>query len=244
MDAMGPIHEEDRRRRDRSHKDGTAMRLNRVMMVLGLLAFALAMSGCNNNKASLEEENALLMEEIQAVRGQLADRNAALESANREMREKDLTIAELNRELSSAERSQATSPPASMTGFEQIPGVTGSMSPGRVTATVEGDVLFDSGKTALKSNAKRSLDAIANVLNSTYAGRDVRVVGHTDTDPIRKSGFKTNYHLGFERAYAVREYLISRGVSADRLSLASFGPDKPMGSKAKSRRVEIVVLLQ
>ena len=88
-----------------------------------------------------------------------------------------------------------------------------------------------------------TLDQVAGVLNSTHAGRTIRIAGHTDTDPIRKSGYKSNYHLGFERGFAVREYLISRGVAADRVYLASHGPDEPQGSKAQSRRVEIVVIM-
>ena len=214
------------------------MRLKRVMMALGLLAVVAAMSGCNNK---LKEENALLTDEIQGLRAQLADRNAALEASNHELRERDVQVSELRRQLEDLESASAMRPAHS--GFENIPGVTGTVGTGQVTATVEGDVLFDSGKTTLKSAAKQSLDAIASVLNTTYAGRPVRVVGHTDTDPIRKSGFTSNYHLGFERAYAVREHLVSRGVSAGRLSLASFGPDRPMSTKAKSRRVEIVVVL-
>ena len=129
------------------------------------------------------------------------------------------------------------------TGFENIPGVTGSASAGEVTASVESDLLFDSGKATLKSNAKKSLDQVASVLNSTYGSATIRVAGHTDSDPIRKSGHKSNYHLGFERAFAVRDYLISKGVSSNRVSLASYGPDIPKGSKPQSRRVEIVVVL-
>ena len=64
--------------------------------------------------------------------------------------------------------------------------------------------------------------------------------GHTDSDPIRKSGFKSNHHLGFERGWAVYEYLVNRGESQSRLS-SSYGPNSPLDSKKESRRVEIVV---
>ncbi len=214
------------------------MGIKRMIILTGMAAVVFAMTGCND---SLKDENALLLEENEAVRAQLADRNTALDTANRNLREAEMENARLRRELDDTQ--QPYSQPASATGFEGIAGVTGVAGAGEVTAVVEGDVLFSSGKTTLKAAAKQSLDAIASVLNSTYSGRDVRITGHTDSDPIRKSGFKSNYHLGFERAYAVRDYLISRGVSATRLSLASFGPDKPHGSKAQSRRVEIVVIL-
>ena len=204
-------------------------------MALGLVVSALSMTGCKN---SMKTENASLTAENQSLRDQLADRNKALDDCSTELRSRDQQLAELRRGMA-----PGTGVAAGGTGFDNIPGVTGSVGAGEVTASVDSDLLFDSGKTTLKSTAKKSIDAVASVLNSTYGSASIRVAGHTDSDPIRKSGFKTNYHLGFERAWAVREYLVSKGVSAKRLSLASYGPDLPKGNKAQSRRVEIVVLV-
>ena len=106
----------------------------------------------------------------------------------------------------------------------------------------EGDVLFDSGKTALKENAKKSLDKVAAILKEKYAVKYIRVAGFTDTDPIKKSGFKDNYYLGFDRAYSVREYIIKKGLEGNVISLSSFGPDVPLKTKAQSRRVEVIVV--
>ncbi len=209
---------------------------------LGLLAAALLMTGCNN---SLKDENALLMEENDGLRQQLSERRNALDSAERVARQNEAEAVRLRRELEEARRAERAAAEAQpqRTGFEGIAGVSGSVGAGEITATVESDVLFDSGQATVKAAAQRSLNQVASVLNSEHSGRTIRVVGHTDSDPIRRSGHKSNYHLGFERAYAVREYLISRGVSANRIHLASFGPDKPRGTKAQSRRVEIVVVL-
>ena len=206
------------------------MRMSRMMVVMGLIAVSMGMTGCKN---SMKTENANLTAENQSLRDQLADRNKALEDCNSELRSREQQLAEMRRGGSGS----------TGTGFENIPGVTGSYNAGEVTASVQGDLLFDSGKTTLKSSAKKSLDAVASVLNSTYSGANIRIAGHTDSDPIKKSGFKSNYHLGFERAWAVREYLISKGISAKRLSLASHGPDVPKSSKPQSRRVEIVVIV-
>jgi chemotaxis protein MotB len=212
------------------------MRISRMIpmmpkaMALGLLLISSTLTGCKN---SLKTENENLTAEVSDLRNQLADRNSALENCNSELRSRDQQLAELRREGGMG----------GATGFENIPGVTGSASAGEVTASVESDLLFDSGKTSLKANAKKSLDAVAGVLNSTYGTATIRVAGHTDSDPIRKSGHKSNYHLGFERAFAVREYLVSKGVASNRLHLASYGPDIPKGGKPQSRRVEIVVVL-
>ncbi len=213
------------------------MRISRMMSV-GLVLAALAMTGCKN---SLKQEKAMLEEENANLRTQLADRNKALEDTNAEKRALEQQLAAARRE---GDKGAA---PAGGNGganpFGGIEGVTGSMSAGEVTASVESDLLFDSGKTTLKPSAKKSLDAVANVIKSQYAGKSVRVVGYTDTDPIRKSGFKSNYHLGFERAFEVRKYLVSKGLTEKQVSLASYGPDMPKSTKPQSRRVEVVVLL-
>ncbi len=209
------------------------MRVNRCTGLVLVLVSAALMGGCNNK---LKSENALLAQENESLRSQLSDRNAALEAANAELRDKSMQLAEM--------KNRGPGAGGGLTGFEGIEGVTGQTGVGEVTASVEGDVLFDSGRATLKSSAKKSLDSVASVLNSTYAGHSIRIEGHTDSDPIKKSGHKSNYHLGFERAYAVREYLISKGVASNRIYLASFGPDQPKGNKQQSRRVEITVLLQ
>ena len=206
------------------------------MLLAGLLLTTLTLTGCKNKVA---EENASLKSEVGDLQNQLVERNKALEDCNNDLRSRDQQLAALRREMEGGKGTGS----AGNTGFEGIEGVNASASAGEVTASVESDLLFDSGKTSLKTNAKKSLDQVASVLNSTYGGQTIRVVGHTDTDPIRKSGFKTNYHLGFERAFAVRDYLLSKGVDAKRVALATYGPDLPKGTKAQSRRVEVVVVL-
>ncbi|MEE8147078.1 MAG: OmpA family protein [Longimicrobiales bacterium] len=211
------------------------MRLSR--MTLWILPVAVPLTaGCAND---LAERSALLTKENEELRSQLVDRNTAMAGLEQDMTDRDVQLAEMRR---NAAYEQA--PLAQVTGFEQIPNVSAEFGAGEVTVAVESDVLFASGKATLKAAAKQSLGAIVSVLNHSYGDRTIRVVGHTDSDPIRKSGHKTNYHLGFERAFAVREYLIDRGVAAQRVSLASYGPDRPRGTKANSRRVEIVVVME
>ena len=214
------------------------MRVSR-MKVFAAIGAVVLLSGCG---ANLQETNTLLLEENENLRSQLTNRNNALTDAQQDLRERQSQITQLRRDLNDMQRTQNTRTTA--TGFENIPGVSAVFSNGEVTVTVESDVLFDSGKTSLKSGAKQSLGIVASVLNSSYGGRPVRIEGYTDTDPIKKSGFKSNHHLGFERAYAVRDFLISKSIDAQRVSLASYGPDKPMGSKSQSRRVEIVVVAE
>jgi len=109
---------------------------------------------------------------------------------------------------------------------------------------VAGDVLFDPGSITLKSTAKRTLDRVARVILDRYSGNQIRVEGYTDSDPINKSKklYESNEELSAKRALAVEKYLVSRGLSADRVYAAAFGPADPKSTKKASRRVEIVIL--
>jgi len=207
------------------------------ILLAAAMAMTGAMTGCNNK----QDEVAVLMQENRELQQMMDERNRALEASDAERRQQALRLSDLERQLASAPTSGGGFG-GEPTGFESIAGVSSERSPGMVRVRVEGDVLFDSGRATLKDSAKRTLNQVATVLNSNYGAMQISVEGHTDQDPIRRSGFKTNYHLGFERAWAVREYLISRGVSGDRIALKSFGPNDPQATKAASRRVEVVVL--
>lgn len=211
------------------------MRVSR-MTLLALPAAIALLAGCTTD---LQKHNALLTRENEDLRAQLGDRNAALADAQQELRDRNVELSQLRRDQENNQQ-----PLARVTGFEQIANVTASYGDGEVTVAVASDVLFGSGKASLKTPAKASLDDVAGVLNRMYSAQMIRVEGHTDNDPIRKSGYKSNYHLGFERAYAVRDYLVSRGIGAERISTASYGPDQPLATKSASRRVEIVVLTE
>ena len=214
------------------------MRAARMLLTVALGA-VLCLGGCTSD---FKEQNALLTDENESLRSQLSDRNAALGESQSDIRDLNNEVARLRRSNQELERPVANQPAS--TGFENIPGVTAEYSGGEVTISVASDVLFDSGEASLKRVAKDSLQQVAAVLRASYGARPVRIEGYTDTDPIKKSGHKSNYHLGFERAYSDRDFLVSTGVPAERISLASFGPDRPRSSKSDSRRVEIVVLAQ
>ncbi|MEM8834993.1 MAG: OmpA family protein [Planctomycetota bacterium] len=191
------------------------------------------------------------LEELTAENQELRDRYGELEDALRTSeearrlieQERDEAIGEnsdLRTRLSSRPTAGAQATDAG--GFGGIEGTNVSRRNADLVVEVAGDVLFSSGKVTLRNDAKQTLDRIASVINSRYAGNEIRIAGHTDTDPIRKSGWKTNERLSAERALAVEEYLATRGISKDRMYIAGFGPAEPRGSKKESRRVEIVIL--
>lgn len=109
--------------------------------------------------------------------------------------------------------------------------------------TMNGSVLFASGAYALLETAKTRLDQVAIALKAQDGDRKMTVEGHTDS----MGTDSTNQPLSLNRANAVREYLVTRGVDAARISAVGMGSKTPLvpnsnaENRANNRRVEIVV---
>ncbi len=101
-------------------------------------------------------------------------------------------------------------------------------------------ILFDTGKSTIKSQSAEVLTDIIKILNE-YPNSKFTVEGHTDS-----VGSETlNQRLSDSRANAVKEYLVENGIDAFRLSALGYGESKPIDSnktragRANNRRVEI-----
>jgi outer membrane protein OmpA-like peptidoglycan-associated protein len=107
--------------------------------------------------------------------------------------------------------------------------------------TLQGEVLFKTGKSDLKPAAMAKLDQIADALKSKEA--PITVYGFTDNVGARDM----NMDLSEHRAESVRTYLISKGVPQDLIKAEGKGPDSPVADnesiegRAQNRRVELVV---
>ena len=114
---------------------------------------------------------------------------------------------------------------------------------GTTTVNLPSDVFFASGQAVLLPEAKKSLTKLIIALKKEYAGKRVKIEGYTDSDPIRKSHWKSNQELSEKRAEAVRDYLESRGVSVAKYTTEGLGDANPKSKtdKAKNRRVELIV---
>lgn len=220
-----------------------------VRCAAGLALTAALIGGCKTvNKADYNaalQENTELRERIAGLQDVVRQANDQIEACENEKTSLASESQMLRSQLAS--RSSAPAPvthsnSSSNSGFENIPGVNVSGRSDSIAVEVAGDVLFASGSVTLKSTAKSSLDSIARVLQSRYSSQLVRVEGYTDTDPIKKSSWKTNERLSSERALAVETYLVGKGVDPDRIYAAAFGPANQRSTKKDSRRVEIVVL--
>jgi outer membrane protein OmpA-like peptidoglycan-associated protein len=104
-------------------------------------------------------------------------------------------------------------------------------------------VKFNRGSEVLTAGSKKTLNAAAKIIRAMPAGVRVEIRGHTDN----KGDAALNARLSKRRADAVRKYLISRGVPANRLSAKGFGEKSPRASngtdkgRAANRRIEFVV---
>jgi outer membrane protein OmpA-like peptidoglycan-associated protein len=106
--------------------------------------------------------------------------------------------------------------------------------------TLEG-VLFETGKSTIGPQTEVVLRTVAEAL---VANPDIRgeVAGHTDNT----GSAKLNQRLSLARAEAVRQYFITHGVAADRMTAVGYGASKPVASnktaegRALNRRVELI----
>src|SRR5690606_867850 len=101
-------------------------------------------------------------------------------------------------------------------------------------------ILFNTGKSTFQEQSYAVLDNMAKVMNQ-FPNAKFAIEGHTDST----GSDKINDPLSNDRANAVREYLISKGISANRLSSQGFGSKKPIddnktvAGRANNRRTEI-----
>ena len=104
-------------------------------------------------------------------------------------------------------------------------------------------IMFDSGKSTIRTESTAKLQEIVKVMNE-YNATNFKLEGYTDNTGVAAK----NLQLSKERAAAVKDYLIANGISADRLSSEGYGIVKPIASnktaagRAQNRRVEILLV--
>jgi chemotaxis protein MotB len=92
-------------------------------------------------------------------------------------------------------------------------------------------VLFASGQATLQHVADPLLSDIASLLG-VVAKNPIVIQGYTDSQPTSTPEFPSNWYLSTDRANAVLEFLLSRGVNAQRLSAEGYASLHPIASNA------------
>lgn len=115
----------------------------------------------------------------------------------------------------------------------------------RLKLDIPSDVSFDVGRAAIKSNFAPILTQFATSLNQNPV-TTVTIIGHTDST----GSDAINNPLSVDRANSARDFLVSRGVAAQRIATDGRGSREPVADnntqagRDKNRRVEIYVAEQ
>lgn len=102
-------------------------------------------------------------------------------------------------------------------------------------------VNFDFDKSNLRQEDIAIIDRDAAVLDQ-WGNVNIEVAGHTDS----RGSDEYNMNLSQQRAETVRNYLVNKGIAADRLSAKGYGESQPVADNAtdegrfKNRRVELI----
>ena len=105
------------------------------------------------------------------------------------------------------------------------------------------NILFETGKSVLTASSYAELDHLLNILKEN-ALMKIEISGHTD-----KTGSEPlNAKLSEDRAKAVVEYLVQKGIDRSRMEFKGYGSSQPISDnstaagRAKNRRVEFKIL--
>lgn len=190
-------------------------------------------SNARRTLSELESENGLLRQQLGQARDQIRDLEGRLGG---------IQLTSLDPTTDAALAALAA----------QYPGLV-EYDASRGLLRFNSDLTFDSGSAEVKSTARESLRALAQILQSpTAQGYDVRIVGHTDSqrvaNPRTKQQHPTNTHLSVHRSIAVRDELGGIGVGPERLEVAGWGEYRPRvanspgGNTPANRRVEVYLV--
>lgn len=196
---------------------------------LGLLAGLIGLAGCDTMTA--EQRSATTGAVIGAVAGQVIGgdtRGTAIGAAlgglggyiwSRQMEDK-------KRQMERATAGTGT--------------VVAQTADNQLRLSIPSDISFASGQDEIAPRLMPILDQFAQGLNQQTA-MEVRIVGHTDST----GSDAINLPLSVQRAQSARDYLVSRGVAASRISIDGRGAREPIADnsteagRARNRRIDI-----
>lgn len=251
-------------------------RLGRMMRMAAAAAMvsitALGLTGCNAGGNNLLEANRALQERVTALQAE----NEALNNTNQQLQAalaaRDKALADLQSQMSMLANSGSGMDAKYRELLDRFNSLRfGSLDPETDAALRElaaqhpdlieyvpelgmlrfkSDVTFASGSDEVNASARPTLQQLASILNNAAAGYDVKILGHTDSQPVRRSVNRhpTNMHLSAHRAISVRRELVNMGVAPQRFEVAGRGefdplvPNNANGNTPRNRRVEVYLM--
>lgn len=197
---------------------------------------------------------ALLNQQMQVLRDQIARLNAALEASEQRAEEAEAQVVNLGERLNAALAERAAELAVYRSDFfGRLREILGNRTGVRIVGdrfVFETDVLFPSGSAALSSEGRESLRPIAAAIiqltDEIPSDLEwvIRIDGHTDPVPIRTT-YPSNWHLSAARAISVINWFEELGVPSEHLVAAGFGEHYPIAegrsaeANARNRRIEL-----
>lgn len=186
----------------------------------------------------MRERRALLEEKDGEIQRLMAQKNQQVEQVKQQ---KDVELTELEKAKRDLENSLSKELQDYKAKLE--------MTERGLVLTFLAEIFFDSGKDVVREDAKPTMQKVTAILNRDVIDSKIAIEGHTDNDPIKHSGWQSNWELSAARALAVLHNFVDEGkIDPRRVSAVGYGEfqplifnDSPQG-RQQNRRVEIVIL--
>jgi outer membrane protein OmpA-like peptidoglycan-associated protein len=202
----------------------------------------------SQEKAASEREKARLEQKL--TQSELAEVRRKLTEAEEQRRAEEEKLARYNEQLQSTSQQLEAEKQARLAAEKKAEEATANLAKiamvkqeaRGLVITLSGSVLFSSGRSTLLPNARPKLDEVAAALQKSDAEKFI-VEGHTDSI----GSDATNEELSYRRAGTVRDYLVDRGVPAEKIRAVGYGKSRPVADnataegRANNRRVEIII---
>jgi len=219
----------------------------RSVLLACLLACAPLTGGCASStalRAAVADRDA----EIRELRDERALLKERVQTLSRDRDNLEVALNEASMRLT--ERPEEPAAPEAAPAFPELDemGITYGMRDGHVVINLPATITFASGEADLSSQGQSAVDAVAKRLKQEFGEAVYHIEGHTDSDPIRRSGFSSNRELSVARALAVLTHLVEQcAVPDEQCVVVGHSQYRPVAAnqddagKAQNRRVEIVV---
>lgn len=210
-----------------------------IILILFGFCFGLILTGCPKKTVVKEEPSAAARKE-EAAR---LEAERAREAREREAREKEAREREARereaREREAREREKAKEELEKSLIAKKTPGIEGMVYESTLLKTIH----FDFDKYDIRPGDAEILKENAAVLKK-YPNLKIQIEGHCD----ERGTEAYNLALGERRATSTKNYLISLGISPDRITTISYGEERPIDpghneeAWAKNRRAQFVII--
>jgi len=203
----------------------------------------------DKNRVSSEADN--LDREAQGLRNRISAKEKAMADLQAELAAKSNALDNLKGEMQVLQTS-LSGKTDEMAGLEkQLSDMNVKMEQTSrgLTLTIADSLLYDTGRAELTTDGEELVGKVATIIKERFPNNELLVEGHTDNQPIVRSGWHSNWELGAARALTLLHELVNdQSIAPGKVSAASYGEFRPASTNAtadgrrQNRRAVIVIL--